>query len=121
LKNVAVESDSDDESQSAGSSDSFSEDGHANAINDSLVEDLNSGLQVDLSPANSPVELRRSSKKVMRQKQYEDILEHSTPFWFVRFTTQHYRKVLCVALTFYTLMTYFCVTLGLVSLAEVRD
>ena len=65
--------------------------------------------------------MTKAKRLEMRKKQYEDVIENSEPFWFVRCTTKYYKRVLCCACLFYIAMIVVCVSFNLLNLAEIMD
>lgn len=53
---------------------------------------------------------------VLKRKQYEDIVENTQPFWYIRMITNHYCKLLCGLFFLYMIAAYACVELGLMTL-----
>lgn len=46
---------------------------------------------------------------------------NSRPFWYIRMITRHYKAMLCGAFIFYGIAAYTCVSLGLMTLDELRN
>ena len=55
------------------------------------------------------------------RKEYEDVVKNTRPFWFVKFTADHYKKIIIAELVCCAIVCFLIYAFGLVHMSELHS